>query len=242
MSSGLTGRNRRTYAAQIASLDANVGKVRAALKETGMDTNTIIFFFSDNGGARIKYYDNTPLRDYKGSLYEGGIRVPFFVVYPGHIPAGSVCDTPVISLDVFATACHLAQAKLPSAKPLDSVDMLPVLTGKTQKPTHNDLFWNFPSFGSAVASGDLKLVVPKNGEPGLFDLGADIGETNNLAKARPADVTRLTKLLDNWLAQTATPLWGPGSKELNSDKTQKPREAAKRAPFFNGDLIGETEQ
>ena len=235
MSPALIGKNRRTYAAQIAALDANVGKVRAALRETGLDTNTFLLFFSDNGGAMYPFYDNTPLRDHKGSLYEGGIRVPFLAVYPGHIPAGRVCATPVTTLDVFATVCGLAGAPLPKNKPLDSADMLPLLTGASNRAVHENLFWNFPSFGAAVAAGDWKLVVSKKGPPELFNLAADIGEKNDLAAARPEEVRRLTQLLDDWLAQTVTPLWGPGSKKNPGAKT-----AAAAVP--RGDLIGETEK
>jgi arylsulfatase A-like enzyme len=214
----LQNKNRRTYAAQIASMDANIGKVRAALKEAGMEQNTFIAFFSDNGGAHIDYYDNTPLRAFKGTLYEGGIRVPFLATYPGHIPAGSVCDTPVTALDLFATACTLAGAKLPGPKAIDSVDMLPVLSGKSTTATHPDLFWHFPGFGAAVSSGSLKLVVPKSGKAELYDLAADLGEKNNLAAARLEDAARLRKLLDAWIAANPAPLWGPGSADPAAPK------------------------
>jgi arylsulfatase A-like enzyme len=207
----LVGKERRTYAAQIVSMDHAIGQVRAALKQTGLEKDTFIVFFSDNGGANHPYYDNTPLREHKGTLYEGGIRVPFFAVFPGRIPAGSVCDRPVTSLDVFATACGLAGAKPETAHPLDSVDMLPVLIGKAKQPTHDALFWEFPSFGSAVAAGDLKLVVPKKGAPQLFDLATDIGEKIDLAAQKPDEVARLTGLLEKWKAQTVKPAWGPGS-------------------------------
>ncbi len=234
MPATLEGKDRRTYAAQIQAMDTAVGKVRAALKETGMEKDTFIVFFSDNGGAKHPYYDNTPLRDYKGSLYEGGIRVPFFAVYPGHIAAGSVCDQPVTSLDVFATACALAGTKPETAHPLDSADMLPVLTGEAKHSTHDALYWNFPGFGSAVAAGDLKLVVPKNGSPQLFDLSTDIGEKNDLAVQRPQEVARLSALLTQWQAQTAKPLWGPGSqaKAHTAQALKKPA---------SGDLAGEEE-
>jgi len=235
MPAALEGKDRRTYAAQIVSMDSAVAKVRAALRETGMEKNTFIVFFSDNGGARHPYYDNTPLRDYKGSLYEGGIRVPFFAVYPDRITPGSVCDLPVTSLDVFATACALACTTPETAHPLDSVDMLPVLEGKTKQATHGALYWNFPGFGSAVAAGDLKLVVPKKGAPQLFDLAADIGEQNDLAAQRPEDVRRLSDLLAGWHAQTVKPLWGPGSQAGNSAKA-----TPKRIPA-GGDLAGEEE-
>ena len=212
MPATLEGKERRTYAAQIASMDTAIGQVRAALRETGMEKDTFIVFFSDNGGAKHDYYDNTPLRDYKGSLYEGGIRVPFFAVFPGRIPPGSVCDLPVTSLDVFATACALAGAKPETTHPLDSTDMLPVLTGEAKKPAHDALFWHYPGFGAAAVAGDLKLVVPKNGSPQLFNLAADTGEKNDLAAQRPEEVARLMTVLETWKAQTVKPLWGPGSQ------------------------------
>jgi len=131
--------------------------------------------------------------------------------------------------------CGLAGAPLPKNKPLDSADMLPLLTGASHRAVHENLFWNFPSFGAAVAAGDWKLVVSKKGAPELFNLATDIGEKNDLAAARPEEVRRLTQLLDNWLAQTVTPLWGPGSKKNPGAKT-----AAAAVP--RGDLIGETEK
>jgi len=235
MPSTLEGKDRRTYAAQIVAMDTAVGKVRAALRETGMEKDTFIVFFSDNGGANHPYYDNTPLRDYKGTLYEGGIRVPFFAVYPERIAAGSVCDRPVSSLDVFATACALAGTKPETAHPLDSVDMLPVLEGKTQQATHGALYWEFPGFGAAVADGDLKLVVPKKGAPQLFDLAADMGEKNDLAAQKPDEVARLSALLAKWQAQTVKPLWGAGS-QAKASASETPKSAPAR-----GDLAGEEE-
>jgi arylsulfatase A-like enzyme len=235
MPESLQDPKRRTYAAQIASMDTAIGQVRAALKETGMDTNTFLLFFSDNGGAAHPYYDNTPLRATKGTLYEGGIRVPFLAVYPGRIAAGSVCDKPVTSLDVFATACALAGTKPETAHPLDSADMLSVLTGAAKQPTHEVLYWQFPSFGTAVADGDLKLVVPKQGEPQLFDLASDIGEKKDLAAQRPKEVARLSALLDKWMAQTAKPLWGAGSQ------TKPQAGVAPKKAHATGDLAGEQE-
>lgn len=239
----LEGKDRRTYAAQIAAMDAAIGKLRAALKETGMEENSFIVFFSDNGGAKHPYYDNTPLRDYKGSLYEGGIRVPFFAVYPGHIPAGSTVALPVTSLDVFATASALAGIKPQTDHPLDSVDMLPVLEGKAHRPTHDALYWEFPGFGAAVASGDLKLIVPKNAAPQLFDLSKDIAEKDDLAAKRPEDVVRLRALLAQWQAQTVKPLWGTDSGVPSPSAQpveQTPAKTRANQTETDGDLVGET--
>ena len=208
MPATLQGKERRTYVAQIASMDAAIGKVRTALKETGDEKDTFIVFFSDNGGAKFPYYDNTPLRATKGTLYEGGIRVPFFATYPARIPAGSECKLPVTALDVFATACAVAGIQPETTHPLDSKDMLPVLTGTSKQAAHQTLFWHFPGAGFAVADGDLKLVVPKDATPQLFDLSTDIGEKNDLAAQRPDDVKRLTELLAQWQAKNVQPLWG----------------------------------
>lgn len=220
------GEKRRTYVAQIASMDAAIGKVRTALKETGMSKNTFIVFFSDNGGAKYPYYDKTPLRDCKGSVYEGGIRVPFFALYPGHIPAGSVCELPVTSLDVFATACSLADITPETKHPVDSKDMLPVLTGESKSAAHRTLYWDFPGSGRAVSDGDLKLVLADNAKPQLYDLGKDIGEKNDLAAQRPDEIKRLGELLDKWQSQNVKPLWGPGSGESKTpDKPRSNRKA-----------------
>lgn len=225
MPATLEGKNRRTYAAQIAAMDRAIGRVRAALEQTGMDQNTFIVFFSDNGGAKFPFYDNTPLRDHKSSLYEGGIRVPFLAVLPGRIPAGRVCDVPVTSLDVFATACALAGITPQTAKPLDSRDMLPVLTGASQKAAHQTLYWDFPATGQAVADGDLKLVLPKNAKPQLFDLSKDVGEKNDLADQRPEEVKRLAALLESWRQGNVKPLWGPGGAvSKGGDSTLTARE------------------
>ncbi len=201
------GRQRRIYAAQIASMDSAVGRVLDALRSTGADSNTLIFFLSDNGGANHAYYDNSPLRAHKGTLYEGGVRVPFIVAFPGRLPAGATSPTPVTSLDIFATACSAAGVTPSTHGPLDSRDMLPVLAGKAAAPAHEALFWHFPSFGKAVCEGDLKLVLPKGGAPELYDLSVDAGERSNLAPARPADVARLQKRLADWETGNIEPRW-----------------------------------
>jgi arylsulfatase A-like enzyme len=208
--------NRRKYIAQIMAMDQAIGRVLAALKETGAEKNTFIVFHSDNGGAKFPFYHNTPLRDNKGSLYEGGVRVPFLASYPGHIPAGSTCSLPVTSLDIYATACKLAGVTPENQSVLDSRDMLPVLTGKAKSPTHEVLYWDFPSFGTAVSEGEWKLVLSKNGKPELFHLGKDIAEKDNLADKHPELVASLKAKLAAWQAGNVKPGWGP-----NSDRNEK---------------------
>ena len=224
MPATLEGKQRRTYAAQIASMDSAIGKVRDALKETGEDKDTFVVFFSDNGGAKYPYYDNTPLRATKGTLYEGGIRVPFLAAYPARIPAGSVCTLPVTALDVFATACAAAGIKPETTHPLDSKDMLPVLQGTSKQATHPTLFWHFPGSGFAVADGDLKLVLTNESKPELYDLASDGSEKTDLAGQRPDDVKRLQGLLDQWKSNNVSPLWGSGSVTTQPGKAPAGRE------------------
>jgi arylsulfatase A-like enzyme len=224
MPTTLEGKQRRTYAAQIASMDSAIGKLRSALKETGAEKDTFIVFFSDNGGAKAPYYDNTPLRATKGTLYEGGIRVPFFAAYPARIPAGSTCNLPVTALDVFATACGLAGIKPETTHPLDSRDMMPVLAGTSAQATHETLFWHFPGAGFAVTNGNLKLVLAKDTKPQLFDLSTDMGEKHDLAGQRPDDVKRLTSLLDQWQAGNVKPLWGNDGERPEKDRAPAGRD------------------
>ena len=224
MPATLEGKQRRTYAAQIASMDSAIGKLRSALKETGTEKNTLIVFFSDNGGAKFPFYDNTPLRATKGTVYEGGIRVPFLATYPGRIPAGSVCELPVTALDVFATACAAADIKPETNHPLDSKDMLPVLTGESKQAAHPALFWHFPGSGLAVTEGNLKLVLANGSKAELFDLAADTSEKSNLAEQRPGDVKRLQGLLNEWQSNNVKPLWGNDSVEARKSDAPTGRE------------------
>ncbi len=131
---GIADETRRKYAAMVCALDDGVGQVMRTLRETGRDADTLVVFFSDNGGpVGVNGSSNAPLRDGKGTVYEGGIRVPFVMRWPGRLKPG-VVDTPVISLDVFPTAAALAGAPVP--KNLDGVDLMPFLTGKSKQPPH----------------------------------------------------------------------------------------------------------
>ncbi|OWK38659.1 sulfatase [Fimbriiglobus ruber] len=143
----ITDPARHGYLSLLVGLDDAVGRVTAHLRKTGRDKDTLIFFFSDNGGSGRKPFlayntgVNTPLRGDKGQTLEGGIRVPFFVSWPGKIPAGKTYDSPVIALDVFPTACALAGAKVDAD--LDGVNLLPHLTGDVAAAPHPALYWRF---------------------------------------------------------------------------------------------------
>jgi len=133
---------RRTYAAMNSAMDDGIGTVLKALRDNGIEENTMIWFFSDNGGPAVAHSpaDNGLLRGHKGSVYEGGIRVPFVVQWRGKLSEGKVYDEPVISLDVFATAAAIAGAKVPESHKLDGVNIVPYLAGEMKGKPHNVLY------------------------------------------------------------------------------------------------------
>lgn len=209
---------RRAYCAMVAAMDESVGVTLDALRESGQETNTLVFFFSDNGGPGNKdktaFTDNSPLRGHKGAVYEGGVRVPFVVSWPGQLKPGTY-DQPVISLDVFATALALAGGKPPTDRPIDGVNLMPYLRdGKAGAP-HDVLFWRTGGRGgdTAVRMGNEKLVVRRNNAPELYDLAQDIGEQKDLAAAKPGSVVKLKEALDAWHAQLVDPLWSGAPKK-----------------------------
>jgi arylsulfatase A-like enzyme len=199
---------RSVYAAMTIAMDDGVGKVIGRLEDLGLRDNTLVVFVNDNGG-RVEGTDNRPLRGHKGLLYEGGVRVPFLMSWPGTLSAGRKYANPVSSLDIFPTAAAAARADTSATKPLDGVNLIPYLTGKNGGAPHETLFWRvIGGQGYAVRHGDLKLVKPAaRDEVMLFDLASDIREMHNLAASRPADVRRLQQLYDAWNAELMDPLW-----------------------------------
>jgi len=194
--------NRDIYLGMLVCMDEAIGRVLDALKRTGADENTLIIFFSDNGGARKNLANNGALRDYKHSVYEGGIRVPFIVRWPGKLAKGKVCDEPVISMDVMPTICAAVGAKLPDDRVYDGRNMLPVLRGESKKPLHEALFWYDGADQWAVRAGKWKLLSQK-GSLELYDLSADTGEKNDLSKENPQIVERLQQTYTAWKNQMA---------------------------------------
>jgi arylsulfatase A-like enzyme len=204
-------------------MDEAVGDVLNALKRTGNDENTLIIFFSDNGGAKKNFADNGILRDYKQTVYEGGIRVPFIVRWPEKLPKATVCDEPVISLDVLPTILSAVGASLPTDRSYDGRDMLPVLRGRAKKPLHEALFFCDGSDQWAVRAGKWKLLSRK-GSLQLYNLDNDISETNNLASKESDLLKRLKELYDNWRAQMGEPISKPkkrAKKPKNNRRKQK---------------------
>jgi arylsulfatase A-like enzyme len=210
---------RRAYAAQVSLLDDAIGEVLAALRKTGQDRRTLVFFFSDNGspfgdgngGSKPCGGLNTPLRDGKHSVYEGGVRVPFVVSWPGRLPAGKDYAQPVSSLDVFATALACAGVPMPADRVYDGVDLVPYLSGQKSGTPHNRLFWRLNERHQAAARVDVMKIVRDNKKPDqLFDLSADIGESTNLAKTNVASARELNEALDAWIDQMPKKVKYPG--------------------------------
>jgi arylsulfatase A-like enzyme len=207
---GIAEEKRRTYAAMTSAMDDGIGRVLGALREHGLERDTLIFFFSDNGGPiTVVPCSNAPLRGGKGQVFEGGIREPFVVQWRGRLPEQSVYDEPVISLDVFPTAAALAGAKLPDGLKLDGVNIVPYLAGEIKTPPHERLFWRMGGGVSwAVREGRYKLLkLNKASAPKLFDLNNDIGETKDLISEKPDVAARLQKASDAWNAELIPPLF-----------------------------------
>lgn len=208
--------HRRIFAAMLGNLDDSVGQVMAALQQHDLERDTLIFFLSDNGGpTRELTSSNLPLRGEKGSMYEGGIRVPFLVRWPGTIPAARVDDRPVISLDIFATAMAVAGATLPRREIFDGVNLLPYLTGDSKAIPHETLFWRAGS-KAALRHQNWKLVrnAPRGQAPDwqLFDLAADLSETTNLAEEKEAKRDELVGRWESLNAEMISPLWSPSQR------------------------------
>jgi arylsulfatase A-like enzyme len=198
-------RDRDTLLAMGKRMDDAIGLVVAKLKQEGLWDNTLLFFLSDNGGPLAQSANNTPLRAGKHSDYEGGIRVPFLVCWPGQLKPGET-QAVVSSLDILPTALAAAGVAGPTDKPLDGLNLLPILRGEAA-PAPRNLFWCSGGEDGwwAVRSGDWKLVCEK-GRIGVFDLSQDISERRDLAKATPEKVAELTRLHDAWLAGMANPV------------------------------------
>ncbi|MEG1540108.1 MAG: sulfatase-like hydrolase/transferase, partial [Muribaculaceae bacterium] len=200
--------NDANYAALISSMDDNIGKVIDYLKKNGLYDNTIICFLSDNGGlstAEGSPTTNAPLRGGKGWLYEGGIRVPFLIRYPGITKPGSKCETPVISTDFYPTILSSCGLSMKPEQHKDGVDLLPLLKGKSIK--RDAIYWHYPHYGgkgdspaSAIRKGNWKLIqFYETGNIELYNLKDDISESNNLASKHRKLAKNLQKELQAWL-------------------------------------------
>lgn len=211
----ITDRKRKSYAGLIFSLDDNVGKILKCLKSHGCDDNTLVIFTNDNGGQTQTGADNTPLRGRKGDFFEGGIRVPMAMRWPGKIAPGAVIDEPICAIDFLPTFVNLAGGKVDPAWKLDGINLQPLLTGETKSLPTRPLFWRKGGADGtyAVRDGRWKLYVNRsdNSKPMLFDLSNDIGEARDLATEHPEVVKQLTAKLTVWSTGLVKPWWGPAS-------------------------------
>jgi len=194
------------YAAMVEAMDQAVGNVLSALDRLGLAGRTVVFFTSDNGGlstAEGLPTSNLPLRAGKGWLYEGGIREPMLVRWPGTTKPGSICRTPVTSTDLYPTIAEIAGADLPQ-RPIDGVSLVPLLKGGTLN--RGPIFWHYPHYGNqggrpggAVRDGDYKLIQWfGEDQVELFNLREDIGEHRNLADQQKDKAAQLLKELKDW--------------------------------------------
>lgn len=226
------------YAAMIRELDETVAEVLATLDRTGQAPDTLVIFTSDNGGlstAEGSPTSNLPLRAGKGYLYEGGIRVPLLVRWPGVVAAGTTCDAPVTTLDVAATLLDAGGCQLPSEHVLDGTSLQPLLTGATSLPPR-DLVWHYPHYanqggrpsGALIArdgstAGMEKIIEHfEDGRVELFDLSADPGEQHDLTSSRPDRARALQERLAAWRARVKAKMPRPDPSAVGNNTNATP--------------------
>jgi len=204
--------HRRIFAAMLAHMDDSVGGILQKLRDTGLEENTLVFFLSDNGGPTKELTSsNGVLRQGKGSVYEGGLRVPFLAQWKGTLPAGEVYPYPVISLDIFATAAAVADKPVPEGK-IDGVNLMPSLTGSTETRPHETLYWRLGN-KTALRNGDWKLLKnpgrDSSGEWELYNLEEDISETKDLSAEQPEKMEQLMQQWETLNGEMMDPFWSP---------------------------------
>jgi len=241
------------FAGMVSALDESLARIRAKLEELNIADNTIIIFTSDNGGmsASNRFQKNNnraqmdhrfsssmlPLRGGKGWLYEGGIRVPLIVYWPGHTEPGMVTDVPVTGTDFYPTLLEMLDLPLMPEQHKDGISFVPLLEGKPFKG-HDALYWHFPHYsnhgnqspGGAIRVGKYKLLEYfENGTVQLYDLENDLGEQRDISKERPEITQELLKMLQDWRQQTDAKM--PEIKTAESIKRKFPVTAAFKKKF-----------
>ena len=231
------------YAGLLEEMDAGVGRVLDALGRLGLSENTIVIFTSDNGGLEREVGGwpgtlNKPLRDEKGTLYEGGLRVPTIIRWPGVTPAGGVQVEPAMSIDFYPTIVEACGARFPTQPVLDGISLKPMCRETNVKSSRSALYWHYPHYhhsrpSGAVRAGDWKAIeFFDTGEIELYDLKNDLSEAHNLAKTNPAKARELHGMLKKWRQDVnaqmpqANPAYDPKrANEWWSRATLKPVEA-----------------
>lgn len=219
--SGIADTAVRNLAAMTLAVDTQVGKILSSLDGHGIKNDTIVVFVNDNGGLGAVGSSNSPLRGGKGSLWEGGMRVPFMMQWPAEIPGGQVVGDPVIALDLLPTFLAAANGSVPAEVKTDGVDLLPLLKGETSDAPHDILFWRTSGLvaeHSAVRKGDWKLHRVDGvggGTSRLFNLVTDPAEATSVLGANPAKYAELLADLTEWESEITVPMWGAGSPTLS---------------------------
>lgn len=236
--------NHVAMATMIQSVDDGVAKIQATLDELNLTDNTAVVFFSDNGGYGPAT-DMKPLKGYKGTYYEGGIRVPFFVKWPGVVKPETRSAEPIIGVDIYPTLCDIAGASLPEDQPIDGVSLVPLLNGTKKTFGDRPLFWHFPAYLQAyqvwdeqrdplfrsrpcsiIRSGPWKLhQYFEDGGLELYNLSDDIGETQNVSAAEPEKTKELLTRLQQWRTQVKAPVPVRPNPQYDAAAEAKARQA-----------------
>jgi len=229
------------YAAMVEEMDIQVGRVVARLDELGLADDTVLILFSDNGGLHKIFTgkggwttSNAPLRDEKGSLYEGGIRVPLIVRWPGKVKPGSECSVPVTSVDFYPTLLEMAGATGDPTHKVDGISIAPLLKGEGT-PGRDAIYWHYPHYHhtapcGAIRAGDWKLIEYfEDGRLELYNLKDDLGEQKNLSAAMPDRAAALQKQLAAWRQRvgakmpTPNPNYDPARANEWGRRRRKPK-------------------
>lgn len=205
----ITDHRLRVYGAMVRALDRAVGRILTALRDHGLEDDTLVLFTSDNGGANyVGLPDlNRPYRGWKMTFFEGGIHTPFFARWPRAIPAGTTYAQPVAHVDIFATAAAAATAPLPADRPIDGADLLPYVRGERSGAPHGALFWRSGGYRTVLADGWKLQIAERPSRTWLFDLAADPTERIDRSAERPETVRALRALLDAHDAAMRPPAW-----------------------------------
>ncbi len=203
--------HRRIFLAMLSDLDSSVGAIMSALDTFNLREKTLVIFLSDNGGpTRELTSSNFPLRDGKGSMYEGGLRVPFIVSWPGQVPRDQICTEIVSSLDIFPTIAEATQTSSAAPIELEGFDLLPLLKDPARRSQHQQLYWR-QGKRAALRKGPWKIVSPsiRGGERAweLYNIDIDIGELHNLASQQTEKLSELQAEWNKLDATMAQPLF-----------------------------------
>ena len=212
-------KRRKTYAAMVSSVDDGVGGVIDKLKQHNILDNTIIYFLSDNGGSKFNSSNNSPLKGFKGELYEGGLKVPFVMHWPAKIKPNTVFEKPVISLDIFATIKSVINPNLELKNPIHGKNLMPYISGNNNDAPHDYLFWRNnghqppqedgtrPRYVTwALRTLDHKLLIRRN-DSMFFDLENDISESINIKDSLSESFNFLNSKIKEWNESNLNPVF-----------------------------------